>query len=396
MTPANGPDPADIVALRDGEPLAAIVREAIARNPEAALALADARLLSLAIGLPRGSDPERPWALPPDDELVSYLVGALEPAESAKLESGLRGNPRAFARLVELRNVLAEKTSVPSKPWRPVGASDDRMRLGTVWFRRADKVLQFRRDSERLLEEDFGADLAADVSFLDQRASRRDFEGFLESLRIPSLSRRDPKWAIAALDRLRTVEEQLDESLESVRSSLRSLRTSIESIVEDRGKGPDARIIEMRLARLEEAIWQASMQLRLIDPKGTGRLPGRPRPSFRRAPPLPEETSFALGRMEIEPSEPRWTNAVDFAVPSASFALSGTVARETALNVEVRHDDGSAWAKALVTIAQARQGFSSVESGPDGKCSLRLPSTRSTLLVETDRTLEVELRPAGR
>ena len=93
-------DAAELVALRDGEPVEVGVTYAHEANVEVRRALLEARLFALALSLPK-TMPQAP-AQPLDADLaLDYLSGALSHSAARAFEATVRGDPRRFAALIE-------------------------------------------------------------------------------------------------------------------------------------------------------------------------------------------------------------------------------------------------------------------------------------------------------
>ena len=97
-------DPEWIIRMRDG-----VEPAPDAQAPGWLLReLADARLRALVFAL--GTNRPKPTTPPPEDELLlAYLLGELLPKEVVDLEARLRGDPRALASLLALRQALEGK-----------------------------------------------------------------------------------------------------------------------------------------------------------------------------------------------------------------------------------------------------------------------------------------------
>jgi hypothetical protein len=102
----NGFDEVEIIQRRDGAVDAKFVGPLNARGRRA---LADARLLALALTLPAGQDAGKAGrgADDPDEtELLAYLLDDLSDARRNELERSIRGNARSIGRLMKLRTAL--------------------------------------------------------------------------------------------------------------------------------------------------------------------------------------------------------------------------------------------------------------------------------------------------
>ena len=98
-------DAAELVALRDGEPVEVGVTYAHEANVEVRRALLEARLFALALSLPK-TMPQAP-AQPLDADLaLDYLTGALSHSAARAFEATVRGDPRSFAALIEFKDAV--------------------------------------------------------------------------------------------------------------------------------------------------------------------------------------------------------------------------------------------------------------------------------------------------
>jgi hypothetical protein len=141
---ADKRSPAEILAFRDEASPTPELCEKLRRDAKQLLALVDARLLALALALPDKLDPGAVWSLPDDGELVSYLLSTIRGERQRDLERRLRGNPRVFKRLLELRAALISSDSRMLRP-PPAGLPipTSRESLGTIRFRRFIAHLEF-------------------------------------------------------------------------------------------------------------------------------------------------------------------------------------------------------------------------------------------------------------
>jgi hypothetical protein len=108
-------------------------------------ALADARLRALAFALRSGESRRAAADEIEDAELVAYLLDSLPEQRRIALEQALRGNARAFGRLMTLRTALSSQTDKRDRQ-----RADDLVRkvsrhtAGHLDIRRFGEILQFR------------------------------------------------------------------------------------------------------------------------------------------------------------------------------------------------------------------------------------------------------------
>lgn len=145
--PKKGLSDADIVRLRDD---AAFPDRAQALgSPEARRALAESRLRALAISLTGTGAAQTDDRIPNDDELLEYLLADVDEDRRRGLESRLRGNPRAFARLMKLHELTSAQVNrrdlqhvdMPERKTErhDLGKFDVRIRGGRLMFRRVEE-----------------------------------------------------------------------------------------------------------------------------------------------------------------------------------------------------------------------------------------------------------------
>jgi hypothetical protein len=242
--------PEELIALRDGELSSSEIGDALVGDFAAQRQLLESRLLSLALSLAGGAKQPRASqaSLLEDagvertafdtDRLVRYISGVMEQDEALAFERMLRGNPRAFAKLIEVKDAffgqaralakveprptpLVDRETIGTLSVRIVG-SDTRLTLSRKGVEvRALRSLrpapQSRLDLERQRQDEEFEELVIAVSALQDEISRLTKE--LRALMMQSRGRSDSdiRFVIAQ------VTAQLTERSETLRDLTRRL-----------------------------------------------------------------------------------------------------------------------------------------------------------------------------
>jgi hypothetical protein len=185
--PKRGLSDEDIVRLRDDAAYAG--RAQVLGSPEARRALAESRLRALAITL-TGKDASQPDpGVPNDEELLEYLLADIAEDRRRGLESRLRGNPRAFERLMKLHELTSahvnhrdlQHADMPERKIErhDLGKFEVKVKAGRLVFRRVDPLL---RPADLSLSSLFAPEMPAAAAFAVHDLDDEDTLGEIERL----------------------------------------------------------------------------------------------------------------------------------------------------------------------------------------------------------------------
>jgi len=245
--------PEELIALRDGELSSSEIGDALVGDFAAQRQLLESRLLSLALSLAGGAKQPRASqaSLLEDagvdrtafdtDRLVRYISGVMEQDEALAFERTLRGDPRAFAKLIEVKDAffgqaralakvqprptpLVDRETIGTLSVRIVG-SDTRLTLSRKGvevraLRSLKAAAQAKLDRERRREDEELEELVVAVSALQDEISRLTKE--LRALMMQSRGRSDSdiRFVIAQ------VTAQLTERSETLQDLTRQLNSA--------------------------------------------------------------------------------------------------------------------------------------------------------------------------
>lgn len=359
----------ELIAFRDGQPTTDEFREELGRNRELLLRLADSRLLALALSLPRGSDPNSKWPLPSDDELMSYLLNELADDARLALEQQVKENPRVFARMLELREALADAAPSGRVPhlWKRVEA---REKLGTARFRAANGHLEFAPD--QLMTSRLAPDATRhtpQLGFLASAASLRTLEA--RAFRLEMGAKKPP---------VMPVDDQLHELTHKAAQLIETVHR-VTQVLEDTLPEVSKPTIAKAIRPLEEAAHELATTIEHL--RLATRLERLREPRF--AAPLPE--------MHVVKGEARWHPSLRLQSSHALVSLSGSTGRPMELQIFLQSLEGTPVTNALATLVGPRHSFESAETNAEGRCSFPLEQGASVLLIDAGKPLaEIRLR----
>lgn len=211
--------PEELIALRDGELPSSEIGDALVGDFAAQRQLLESRLLSLALSLASGAKQARAsqGSLLGDagvertavdtDRLVRYISGEMEQAEALAFERTLRGDPRAFAKLIEVKDAFFGEARALSKAEPPPMPRIERQLIGMLFVDVDSRKTLLRLERST---EDNEPRIAASFSL----ESPRNFE----------LERKEDE-----LEDLLERAERLQRDIRSVMSQLQDISTQLRS-----------------------------------------------------------------------------------------------------------------------------------------------------------------------
>jgi hypothetical protein len=394
--PHSGMNEEEIIRRRDGvtaagsdEPL----------DSDAKRALADARLRALAFAL--SEQRQSAVADQTDDaELLAYLLDTLPEQRRMVLEEALRGNARAFGRLMTLRATLSSQTDKRDRqraddpareiPRHDVGRVDIRPMGELLQFRdaarprassgvprtvlsgleessfryRASRPMEFRRlERPRLqwgpktevmlrnLLERTRRDLAQGISLINETQSRLD--------RWRNISRRD--------------ETEMREDFVPVHRDAENLRRQLTELLRE---------LEAVANRINDELGDvAAATPDAFSPTALAASLSLDRPSDEKAP---------LQRWLS--TQERWADAFDLEAGPWAMHLTGTAVPTPRLVVSLRGDQvGMPSDEPFLTLVRPAEGFETVNLDSSGTGEIALPTGESVMLLQGDEVWEVRL-----
>jgi hypothetical protein len=389
--PRSGMDEEGIIRRRDGvasappdEPL----------DSDAKRALADARLRALAFALGSEGSPSAPTDHADDTELLAYLLDTLPEHRRMALEETLRGNARAFGRLMTLRAALSSPTDKRDRQRADDAARKIRRRTaGRVDIRRLGKILQFRDaarprssfDLQRLAVAEpkvaaLADELSRPLAFREMR--RPETESMLRNL----------------LERAR---RDLDAGMRLVNEALSSLqawwnvRRRAES--ETRGSGaPADRDAENLCERLTELLRELEIVANRIGDltSATGGMFPRAQVAASLSLETPSDADLYEGLSErrLPTDQESWADAFDLEAGPWAIHLTGNAIPTPRLVVSLREDQvGMPSDDLFLTLVRPAEGFETVNLDSSGIGEIALPTGDSVMLLQADEVWEVRL-----
>ena len=381
----------DIVAFRDDVPTSSEFRKALQRDCKMLLALANARLLALALSLQAESDQDAKWPLAPDEELISYLLNTLPDHKRRELEADLKGNPRAFKRLLELHHALAgeagqEVAAIPSS-WQHV---ESREQLGTARFRPANGHLEFAPDDVMRSRLDLGQgdvirpedpELRAIAKRLVAlRSPTEDPQPPIKRARSPSIDVSKAKSLLGSqtaepLRDLLGAAERLRDALQVAKKMSRM--TSPEDFERISALVDSARELADRVSRVANTILPVS--------KGQQQFPQYLGNALQSHAAL--QASYSKFSFDAA-----WQSSLRLHSTDMLISVTGSAGPPMHLQLQLEIPDGARLSGRVVTLVRPQQSFDSAETDKQGVCQLPLTAGESILLLEGDRPLELRLR----
>ena len=356
-------DSSEVIRIRDGEQQSESVDKG---SPHRRRELAQARLLGLTISMAGRAAVEKPGAIPTDDELLRFLLGEMEAEEALRFEGHIRGNRRAFARLLSLRRMLNARADSRNSRGviRRAEQGARRIQLGHVAIRHTAGGAQFR--IEPLSPDD--AVLAAplmDLSLAEDRSLSADFSG---------LSARAEEFA-----------PPRDEALARVLKEIEELARQIDRLaarVQDSADGSSLKA----LLSAREAVDHAA-QAFLAASRNALRSWSEPAVTRRRelakpSPPKAMMRARAYGRFSSRPPEQEgWKSAV-LLKGGAPFQLWLAGAPEAARTLALRTTDHADGPLADMDLALLCPGdeIEAALTGRNGRASFLLPPSGRAVL----------------
>lgn len=381
MASASKPTPAELVALRDSAPTSEELRKAVAQDHEALLALAEARILALALTLPTDTNAKQEWPLPDAVELVAYLQNSLSDEARPKLEKELRGNPRALDFLIALRNALIGKIEDGAAAKVRVPSGTPRISLGSIQYKAEDTRFLFRRN--RPFEEPL-ASIGEEVTFhaeaIPRLSSERGFD--FEPNRLRSTSRR--------IARLRDAVIRLADAVDAVRV----LRLQIEK---GAGVGPERARDLPAIANLDKRIVQIESQISILQDE---LLMSREPPAYRDLSRSRRDVRLEDFDLEFRgaPSRPAqdWRTVLNLSERDIRIDLSGVAKPMRALDFSIARNGRGPVSGAEVTLVRPGRDFSTTSTDAQGMCRIEMPRGSLIALVDAESSYEFRLTSYNR
>lgn len=157
--------PEELIALRDGELSARDIGDALDGDFSAQRQLLESRLLSLALSLAGGKRQPKAsqtglfeeaasvdktiGSAAETERLVQYVSGEMPPDEALAFERTLRGDPRAFAQLVEVKDAFFGQARALSKIEPRPMPSVDRQTIGVLVVQIVGETTQLSIERQR-------------------------------------------------------------------------------------------------------------------------------------------------------------------------------------------------------------------------------------------------------
>jgi hypothetical protein len=398
--PKSGLDEQEIIRRRDGVTGAASDE---GLDGDAKRALADARLRALAFAL----SPERSGNAEADQtddaELVAYLLDALPEQRRIALEEALRGNTRAFDRLMTLRAAFSSQTDERDRrraddPARKI----PRHTVGHVDIRRLREILQFRNATEpRRLGK---LALAAEVR--GNRAPRSWLLGRMESLRFE----RGEKAGSRLRNVLQRVRRDFDAGANLVNEAQSFLEGGwlatrrVESETRD-GESSTDRKTETLHERLTELLRELGMVASRINNELGSLTPARAEmspPAPPKESPLSLDGVFGAARYRsfvgdyperrLRADAESWADAFEVEAGPWTLRLTGAAVPTSELVVSLHgNQEGTFQVDPFVTLVRPTEGFETINLDSFGRGKVALPLGDSVMLLQGDEVWQVRL-----
>ena len=375
---ADQPTAADIVAFRDGERLTRALRRAIRTNPASLLALADARLLALAIRIAFTDTPTD--ARVDEVELLAYLQANQSLGEAKVLSEKFVGDAGALAQLLALRDALDPVRTEAARYMPPPPSEMRRLELGTIHWRPRGGILVFQQEATDPDVSD-EAPREAGLAFRPSRPGPLFERSLLaEFAEEPGDLSEAVKAQVAELEHLlRQAVGSLQRYQNLLGSSLDRLRV--------RGSALKAfMLLESDIRHLETRLIEG---LRLLSPRrDDGDSVHAAAITFS----APTADSYLFLKSEMADL---FVETLAIPTRSATLNLSGDAGATPRLSLTIHDARRRPWPKVLVTMVEAGRGFRSTETDERGLAIFDLDgSSEPTLMVQAEMTIEFTMRRA--
>jgi hypothetical protein len=356
----NGFDEVEIIQRRDSAVDARFVRPLNARGRRA---LADARLLALALTLPTGPDAGKASRGvhddPDDTEILAYLLDELSDTRRNELERSVRGNARAIGRLMKLRTALNPVADKRGLHRTELAARNILRRMGqALEVREAGKKLEFRERHPQLRP---GPKTGAMLNDLLDRASTPILGGDLG---------KETKLLLARWEELARSEKH-PQAYDGTDSEFQQVGMRLAEVVLDLEEASTqlARAIRRTIFDIVDAVPPRDLPIRTATaaskggaPLFQGKLPG-------------------LGAPEDSLSD--WSGTKEIQAGAWSLLLEGIATPSPMLSVTIRSSGTDGMPD--LTLVQANRGFETTNVSAAGIASIRLPVGDSMLLAQGDK-----------
>jgi hypothetical protein len=401
--PTNIMDEEAIIRRRDGvaDPASDTSLDADSRR-----ALADARLRALAFALGDELSTAEPGEFDEAD-LLAYLLDTLPEDRLLMLDSALRGDARAFGRLMALRSSLSAQTDRRDRQRADHPARNiPRRKLGPIDIRNLGNVLQFREtDIPSALPQRMESEPSATYHSLLPSSDIADFLSGYHGEWSPRQLRWDQKTGLAVSNMLQRAAPNFVAG-SNLANEARSLLEKWEHFNFGRGRrqferrksdssesGEDvsARLVQVlnELQQLADSIQRdmASVisSIGMVEPRKT---PVSRWFLHESAPAMELRAKASMPSLETD----RWSRTIDIEAGPWALQLSGVALPAPQLAVTLRRaDEKVASVQPLLTLVRPRQGFETANVSPDGHAKMALPQGQTVLLVQSNEVWEVHL-----
>jgi hypothetical protein len=355
----NGFDEVEIIQRRDMAVDARFIRQLNARGRRA---LADARLLALALTLPGGQDASeagRGADDPDDTELLAYLLDELPDPRRSEVESSIRGNPHAIGRLMKLRTALN-----PVKDKRDLHRAELAARsilrrtVQALEVREVGRKLEFRERRPQLRP---GPETGTILSEVFDRASMPIIGSDLD---------KEVRRLLARWEELSRSEKQ-PQAYDATDSELQLVGTRLADVLLELQEASNqlAREIRRTIVATIDAVPPRDLPIRAAVASKAGA------PLFQAKLPGPSEpTADGLGD---------WSAVKEIQVGAWSLLLEGSATPSPLLSVTIRRSDPDGMPD--LTLVEPNRGFETANVSSAGIASVRLPVGDSMLLAQGEK-----------
>jgi hypothetical protein len=390
--PGTGMDEEEIIRRRDD------VAGAPPDKPidsETKRALADARLRALAFALGSEQSRNTPADQTDDAELLAYLLDTLPEHRRRALEETLRGNARAFGRLMTLRAALDSQTDQRDRQRADDPARKIRRRTaGRVDIRRVGEILQFRdaaRPRSSFGQERFARSEPKVFALADELSSRPPARVHLE---------RDENTKRMLRNLLERSRRDLDAGMSLINEALSSLQIWSDvhrrAESETRGSGASAnREAENLRERLKALLRELEIVANRIGDITSATDDMSPRAQIAESLSLETPSNADLYQAPLERRLPtgqeRWVDAFDLEAGPWAIRLTGSAVTTPRLVVYLRGDQVGPWDDLFLTLVRPAEGFETVNLDSSGIGEIALPTGDSVMLLQADEIWEVRL-----
>jgi hypothetical protein len=394
-------DEAEIIRRRDGV-AAGASDEPLDSN--ARRALADARLRALAFSLiaEQGAGPEAREV--DDTELLAYLLDILPEDRRIALEEVVRGDARAFGRLMTLRTAFNSQTD-PRDRRRADDPSRNipRHTVGRVDIRRVGDLLQFTAReprqrppaSQQFAVHSPGAEFHA-YRVAPQMAKLREIR--------PARLRLGPKSEAS----LRNLLDRVRRHFDAGRNLLQEIDRLLASWQENRQRSRfqwrqtermthgDARSVEDRLAELLRELQLIGVRIREeideIDLATDAKFAPEEFVAPQSAVPFVADEMPLEANLRLPTARETWADAFDIEAGDWALHLVGLAIPTPRLAITLRSKDGvTTPIEPFLTLVRPADGFEIVNLDSSGHGEVALPSGDIVLLVQGDEVWNLHL-----